>query len=94
MASAAEHDLAWDLAAAVEAALTEAVRCTVFAKIGAGETYSAIADLLSAAQQLSQGMPSDLLARTTAWLNAYAGSAEEPPLRELLSRLEAMPRSA
>ena len=50
--TATEYDLAWDLAAAVDAVLTAPDRADVFAKIGAGETYGAIAVLLSCALRM------------------------------------------
>jgi len=84
----AEYDLAWELASAVDAVLSAADRSVVFAKIGAGETYGAIGHLLTSAQHLGAALGPDLLRRVTAWLNAYAGCAEEPKLRDLLARLE------
>jgi hypothetical protein len=84
----AEYDLAWELASAVDTALSAADRSVVFAKIGAGDTYGAIGLLLSSAQHRGAPIGPDLLRRVTAWLTAYAGCAEEPRLRDLLTRLE------
>lgn len=89
MESTAECDLAWDLAAAVDAALTASDRAAIFAKIGAGDTFGAIGQLLSSAQQLGSALEPELLRRATAWLDAYAGSDEEPRLRALIGRLTA-----
>jgi hypothetical protein len=87
--STAEYDLAWDLAAVVDPVLTAADRADIFAKIGAGETYGAIGHLLSSAQHLTYTLRPDLLMRAGVWLNAYAGSDEEPQLRAVISRLHA-----
>ncbi|CAN5578149.1 hypothetical protein BH09ACT8_BH09ACT8_27080 [soil metagenome] len=87
MESTAEYDLAWDLAAAVDATLTAADRADVFAKIGAGETYGAIEQLLSCADALASPLGTDLLTRSGAWLNAYRGCDAEARLRALLGRL-------
>jgi len=84
----AEYDLAWELAAAVDSVLTAAERSAVFAKIGAGETYSAIGHLLTAAQHRGAALGPDLIRRVKAWLPAYAGCADEPQLRDLIGRLE------
>ena len=88
MGNTTEYDLAWDLATAVETALSAADRSTVFAKIGAGETYGAIGHLLSFAQHRGAAIGPDLLGRIKTWLNAYAGCDEEPKLRDLLTRLD------
>jgi hypothetical protein len=85
--STAEYDLAWDLAAAVDSALTAADRSAVFAKIGAGETYGAIGHLLASAQHRGAALGPDLLRRVQTWLNAYAGCEEEPNLRAMLTLL-------
>ncbi|MCV7225220.1 hypothetical protein [Mycolicibacterium komossense] len=91
MESTAEYDLAWDLAAAVDAVLTAADRADIYAKIGAGDTYGAIEHLLSCAQQLESALIPDLLTRANAWLNAYAGCDAEDRLRTLLVRLRDTP---
>jgi hypothetical protein len=85
----AEYDLAWELAAVVDPVLTEADRAAIFTKIGAGETYGAIGHLLSSAQLLTSALQTDLLIRACDWLNAYAGSDEEPRLRAVISKLSA-----
>jgi hypothetical protein len=82
-----ESDLAWDLASALESVLTAADRTLIFAKIGAGEVFGAIGDLLVAAQNLSPTFPPELLLRASTWLDAYIGSDDETRLRELLERL-------
>lgn len=94
MESTAEYDLAWDLATAVDAVLTDADRADVFAKIGAGETYEAIEHLLSCAQALDIALDADLLTRCATWLNAYRGCDAETQLRQLLSRLGEVPTAS
>ncbi len=93
MESTAEYDLAWDLAATVDTGLGATDRSTIFAKIGAGDTYDAIGCLLSSAQHLGAELEPDLLKRATTWLDAYAGGDDEPRLRDLLTRLETSSRS-
>lgn len=85
--AASESELAWELAAAVESVLSAAERSLVFAKIGAGEMFGAIGDLLVAAQHLGPDLPQDLLRRAGTWLDAYTGSDDEVRLRALLDRL-------
>jgi hypothetical protein len=91
--STAEYDLAWDLAAAVDPVLTADDRVDIFTKIGAGDTYAAIEQLLSCAQKLDFALGPELLARAAAWLAAYAGSDEEARLRAVLATLGRTPRA-
>ena len=88
--AASESDLAWELASAVESVLTAADRSLIFAKIGAGEAFTAIGDLLVAAQHLGANLPQDLLLKASTWLDAYVGSDDEARLRALLGRLGAV----
>jgi hypothetical protein len=81
-----ETDLAWDLVTAAGTSLSDAARSVIFAKIGAGESYVAISDMLHAVVAAGSKLPGELVTRVERWLDSYAGHADEPRLRHLLHR--------
>lgn len=88
----AETDLAWDLADALGYQLTEDSRAQLYAAIGAGNPYTAIVTLLSAAGDTS-ALARPLLDRIGDWLDTYRHSADAPGLRDSLDRSAAAARS-
>lgn len=87
----AETDLAWDLADALGSQLTEDSRAELYAAIGAGNPYTAIVTLLSAAGDTST-LARPLLDSIGDWLDAYRHTADAPRLRDLLARSPAAAR--
>jgi spermidine synthase len=83
----AEADLAWRLAELVAGRLTDVARTTIFADLGAGESYRVIVKLLETAVQDRVSVPPELVAALHEWLDSYRGAADEPRLRALLDRI-------
>jgi hypothetical protein len=54
-----ETDLAWDLVMAAGTSLSDAARSVTFAKIGAGESYVAISDMLHAVVAAGSKLPGE-----------------------------------
>ena len=73
-----ETDLAWDLVMAAGTSLSDAARSITFAKIGAGESYVAISDMLHAVVAAGSKLPGELVTGADRWLDGYAGNDDEP----------------
>jgi hypothetical protein len=76
-----DEDMAWSLVDAVESCLTGYERTIVFVELGCGEHHLAIKRILAALISTRTALPVATLSKLTGWLNAYAGSPEEPQLR-------------
>src|ERR1700758_2186240 len=79
-----ETNLAWALADAVKPYLCVAERNDVYVAIGAGETFTAIRQLLKSVAMNRIPLRRDLLQRCTTWLDTYVGHEEERYLRRLI----------
>jgi hypothetical protein len=79
-----EANVAWALADAVKPYLCAAERNDVYVAIGAGETFTAIRQLLKSVAMNRIPLRPDLLHRCTTWLDTYVGHEEEWYLRRLI----------
>ena len=84
----AAADLAWKLVDVISPALPASERAQLYAAIGSGESYSAITTVLRSLARDALPLPAKLKTELTAWLTAYAHSADAPHLNELLSLIE------
>jgi hypothetical protein len=83
-----ERALAWALLDSATAFLKPAYRAALCAKIGAGERYKAIRELLASFANTQAEMPFELAAPTRKWIQGYAGSDSEPILRNVYDRIQ------
>ena len=83
----AETDLAWQLVELVAGRLGVVERSSIFAELGAGESYRGIVKLLETSVQARVSVPPEVLATLHEWLESYRGSGDEPRLRALLDRI-------
>lgn len=84
-----DANMAWFLAIAADACLTGYERNMTFVELGCGEHYLAIERILNAVKSSRTAMPMTILDRLPRWLDRYAGSPEEPRLRETLAQIRA-----
>jgi hypothetical protein len=82
-----QTQLAWDLAIALAPRLKRPDRNRLFAMIGAGETLSAIEELLTRAARRQEPLTESLTNDIALWLNGYEGTPREPRLRVVLDCL-------
>ncbi|OBJ12632.1 hypothetical protein A5624_10245 [Mycobacterium sp. 1482292.6] len=75
-----EADLAWKLADELSPALPAAERTWLYAVLGSGDSYTAIATLIRAALPV----PATLITELLKWLDAYQHSDDAAHLQELL----------
>jgi hypothetical protein len=83
-----EAELAWALADAVSVCFTANEHLGIYAALGAGETYSAIARMLDVAVGKRYPLPATLVSALAAWLDCYIGHEHEPTTRSLLNHVE------
>jgi hypothetical protein len=86
MTSQAETNLAWDLIEVAGPHLDPIRRAAVCTKIGAGDTHSALSEMLRSSEAAGIRFPAALTGRLAAWLDCYVGSDDEPGLRTLVQR--------
>lgn len=83
----AESDLAWELADAIGPLLADRDRTQLYAVIGSGESYTAIATMLQILARQSWPITAELITQLTGWLDAYAHSDDAPRLQEMLTAI-------
>jgi hypothetical protein len=81
--------MAWMLADAADECLRGHERTMTFVELGCGESYLAIERILAAVMSSGMTLPVVIFDRLTRWLDAYAGSPEEPQLRTMLAEIRA-----
>lgn len=82
-----QYQLAWDLATAMATRLDRASRNRLFARIGAGETYSAIEELLARAAHTGYPVSEALADEIRRWAGGYTGTIRESRLRVIIAQL-------
>lgn len=82
-----QSQLAWDLALAIAPRLNRSHRTQLFARIGAGETYPAIEELLTRAAHNGYPVGESLADDIGHWVRGYAGTIREPRLRVIVAQL-------
>lgn len=87
MNSVEEKQFAWALIDAAASFLSSASRSWLCVKIGAGEQRQAIVELLAGFVTNGTELPPALAPSLWAWINGFLGSASEPRLRDLASRI-------
>ncbi|WP_152981316.1 tryptophanase [Mycobacterium intracellulare] len=87
-----ELKLAWALAGFAEPYLNTVERTNIHVRIGVGETFSAICSLITRIVREGAPLPADLVAALTDWLHGYAGTEDEPRLRELIDHMKSAVR--
>jgi len=92
MNRADETNLAWELNDGAAAFLNRDARAWLCVKIGAGETESAIIELLDGYVRHDAELPAALAAPVRAWIRGYLGSDSEPSLQRLLFSLRVSTR--
>ena len=83
-----EATLAWALAGAVSPCFTAHDHLGIYTTLGAGETYSAIEQMLGVAVHKRYPLPAKLISALAAWLDCYIDSEHEPTTRSLLNHVE------
>lgn len=80
-----DHAVAWQLAAAAHPHLNRVDADRIYIDIGVGDTFDAIAALLTVIARDHIPLGADLTATVAGWLDCYRGQEAEPRLRDLLS---------
>lgn len=86
----AESELAWELANAISASLSDRARAQLYATLGSGDSYTAIDTVLQTMAHQISPMAPELVAQLTNWLDAYTHSEHAPRLHELLRAIRAL----
>lgn len=79
-------ELAWQLASEITDVLDSADRERIYLRLGCGDHYDAIIDLLQRARARGVTLSPEATARVAQWITGYRGTAEESALRSLLGR--------
>lgn len=82
-----QSQLAWDLAITMAAKLNRSHRNRLFARVGAGETYSAIEELLTRAANTGYPVSKAFADDIARWVNGYSGTQREAHLRAIVAQL-------
>lgn len=82
-----EVRLAWELAAVAHGHLNVVEHNKVYAAIGAGDTFVAIAMLVRKLVAAELAVGSDLAARLSGWLVSYSNHPDECHLRVLIGEM-------
>ena len=77
--------VAWQLVAAAQPHLSRVDADRIFIHIGVGDTFDAIAALLTVIARDRIPVSPDLTATVASWLDCYLGQEAEPRLRDLLA---------
>lgn len=83
-----EATLAWALADTVSVCFAAHDNLGIYTALGAGETYSAIEQVLDIAVRKRYPLPAKLISMLAVWLDCYVGDEHEPTIRGLLHRVE------
>ena len=81
-----DHDLAWALADDIAPDLVDHDKTAIYVDLGCGNGWEAIGHMLSVTVRDQLRLPEALIRQTAVSLDGYAGTADEPTLRELLRR--------
>lgn len=87
----AESDLLWELIDAISPSLAAAERAHLYAAIGSGDSYTAIATVLRTLVRDAMPLSAKLKTELTNWLTAYRHSLDGTHLHQLLSLIEEAP---
>lgn len=79
-----EGELAWQLAGEVAPTFPSAGRAELFLKLGCGDHFDAIVDMLEAVRQNHLQLSPSLLSRIGHWQRGYVGSSGEAVVLGLL----------
>jgi hypothetical protein len=79
-----EGELAWQLASEVAPTLPSADKTELFLKLGCGDHFDAIVDMLDAVGQKHLQISASLLSRIGHWQRGYVGSSGEADVLGLL----------
>ena len=83
-----EASLAWALADAVSVCFTWLDHVGIYIALGAGETCSAIEQILGIAVRKRYPLPATLISTLAVWLDGYICNEHEPTIRRLLNQIE------
>jgi hypothetical protein len=81
-----DGELAWQLAAEVTGHLRDVDRASIYLKIGCGDHYEAIIQMLELVGRRRMRLPAAIEACLGRWADGYADTACEPAIRGLLDR--------
>jgi hypothetical protein len=84
-----DANMAWLLAIAADGCLTGYESTMTFVELGCGEYHLAIERILNTVMSSRMALPVAIFDRLARWLDGYAGSPEEPRLREMLAEIRA-----
>jgi hypothetical protein len=82
------HELAWALADHIAPNLVDDDRTAVYVDLGCGNGWEAIAHMLHVSVRKNLRVPEALLCQIAVWLDGYAGTPDEPAIRQLLCQLQ------
>jgi hypothetical protein len=83
-----DHDLAWALADHIAPDLVNHDKTAIYVDLGCGNGWEAIGHMLNVTVRDQLRLPEALICQIAVWLDGYAGTADEPTLRELLRQLQ------
>jgi len=81
-----DSELAWQLAAEVTGHLRNADRVSIYLKIGCGDHYEAIVQMLELVRRHCMQLSAAIEARLRRWADGYVDTDREPAIRGLLDR--------
>ena len=81
-----DHDLAWALPITSLPDLVDHDKTAIYVDLGCGNGWEAIGHMLNVTVREQLILPEALICQIAVWLDGYAGTADEPTLRELLRR--------
>ena len=79
---------AWALADHLTPHLVDDDRMAIYVGLGCGNEWDAITHMLNVIVRERITVPEALVCQIAGWLDGYAGTADEPTIRELLDQLQ------
>ena len=88
MNRADEAALAWALIDSAPRLMPKAARTRLWMEVGAGDTDSAIVEMLTVYAESDEELPPELARTLDCWVRGYQGADAEQMLRGLLDRID------
>ena len=79
---------AWALADHISAHLVDDDKTAIYLDLGCGNDWGAIAHMLNVTVRDRLRVSEAIIDQVSGWLDGYAGTADEPTIRELLRQLQ------
>lgn len=80
-----DGEIAWQIAAEITDRCSRRDKAAIYLTLGCGDNFDAIVQMLAVVRRDAVALSDGLKARLSRWLEGYAGTAHEAPLRMLLT---------